>query len=30
MTIFMAGAGIQGGQSIGSSDEVGYKAPIRR
>jgi hypothetical protein len=26
MTIFMAGAGIQGGQSIGSSDEVGYKA----
>ena len=26
MTIFMAGAGIQGGQSIGASDEVGYKA----
>ena len=26
MTIFMAGAGIQGGQSIGTSDEVGYKA----
>ena len=26
MTIFMAGGGIQGGQSIGTSDEVGYKA----
>jgi hypothetical protein len=26
MTIFMAGAGIQGGQQIGTSDEVGYKA----
>ena len=29
MTIFMAGAGIQGGQSIGTSDEVGYKLRIR-
>jgi uncharacterized protein (DUF1501 family) len=26
MTVFMAGAGIQGGQKIGSTDEVGYKA----
>src|SRR5438067_9705676 len=26
MTIWMAGAGIKGGQSIGSSDEWGYKA----
>src|SRR6266511_930271 len=26
MTIFMAGAGIKGGQKIGASDEVGYKA----
>ncbi|MCC6390876.1 MAG: DUF1501 domain-containing protein [Bryobacterales bacterium] len=26
MTIFMAGAGIKGGQAIGSSDEFGYKA----
>ncbi len=26
MTAWMAGAGIQGGQSIGSSDEFGYKA----
>jgi uncharacterized protein (DUF1501 family) len=26
MTIFMAGAGIKGGQSIGTTDEVGYKA----
>ena len=26
MTVFMAGAGIQGGQQIGSSDDVGYKA----
>ena len=26
MTIFMAGAGIKGGQKIGVSDEVGYKA----
>ena len=26
MTIWMAGAGIQGGQVIGSSDEFGYKA----
>ena len=26
MTIFMAGAGIRGGQAIGSTDEVGYKA----
>lgn len=26
MTVFMAGAGIQGGQQIGNSDDVGYKA----
>src|SRR5580700_3021542 len=26
MTVFMAGAGIQGGQSIGATDEVGFKA----
>ena len=26
MTVFLAGAGIQGGQHIGSSDELGYKA----
>ena len=26
MTIFMAGAGIKGGQKIGATDEVGYKA----
>lgn len=26
MTVFMAGAGIQGGQSIGTTDEVGYRA----
>jgi len=26
MTIFMTGAGIQGGQHIGSTDDVGYKA----
>jgi hypothetical protein len=26
MSIFLAGAGIQGGQHIGASDEVGYKA----
>jgi hypothetical protein len=26
MTIFMTGAGIQGGQHIGTSDDVGYKA----
>ena len=26
MTVWMAGAGIKGGQSIGSSDEWGYKA----
>jgi hypothetical protein len=26
MTIFLAGAGIQGGQKIGATDEVGYKA----
>jgi Protein of unknown function (DUF1501) len=26
MTVFMAGAGIQGGQQIGATDEVGYKA----
>jgi hypothetical protein len=26
MTIFMAGAGIKGGQKIGSTDEVGYRA----
>ena len=26
MTVFMTGAGIQGGQQIGSSDDVGYKA----
>ena len=25
MTVWMAGAGIKGGQSIGSSDEFGYK-----
>jgi hypothetical protein len=30
MTIFMAGAGIQGGQQIGASDEVGYKAEEQR
>jgi len=26
LTVFMAGAGIKGGQSIGASDEFGYKA----
>jgi uncharacterized protein (DUF1501 family) len=26
MTVWMAGAGIKGGQSIGTSDEIGYKA----
>jgi hypothetical protein len=26
MTCWMAGAGIKGGQSIGTSDELGYKA----
>ncbi len=26
MTVFMAGAGIRGGQRVGSTDEVGYKA----
>ena len=26
LTVFMAGAGIKGGQSIGASDECGYKA----
>jgi hypothetical protein len=26
MTVFMTGAGIRGGQQIGSSDDVGYKA----
>jgi hypothetical protein len=26
MTVFMAGAGIQGGQKIGATDEVGYRA----
>ena len=26
MTVFMTGAGIQGGQSIGTTDEVGYKS----
>jgi hypothetical protein len=26
MTVWMAGAGIKGGQSIGASDELGYKA----
>lgn len=26
MTVFMTGAGIKGGQKIGSTDEVGYKA----
>ncbi|SVC53256.1 uncharacterized protein METZ01_LOCUS306110, partial [marine metagenome] len=26
MTAWMAGAGIQGGQKIGASDEFGYKA----
>ena len=26
LTVFMTGAGIQGGQQIGSSDDVGYKA----
>jgi uncharacterized protein (DUF1501 family) len=26
MSIFMTGAGIQGGQSIGTTDEVGFKA----
>ena len=30
MTIFMTGAGIQGGQQIGASDEVGYKAEEQR
>jgi len=30
MTVFMAGAGIQGGQQIGTSDEVGYKAEEQR
>ena len=26
MTVFLAGAGIKGGQKIGETDEVGYKA----
>ena len=26
MTVWMTGAGIQGGQSIGVTDDVGYKA----
>jgi hypothetical protein len=26
MTVFMTGAGIQGGQQIGGTDDVGYKA----
>jgi hypothetical protein len=26
MTVFMTGAGIQGGQSIGATDDIGYKA----
>ena len=26
MTVWMAGAGIKGGQAIGASDEFGYKA----
>jgi uncharacterized protein (DUF1501 family) len=26
MTVWMTGAGIQGGQSIGTTDDVGYKA----
>jgi hypothetical protein len=26
MTVWMAGAGIKGGQVVGSSDEFGYKA----
>ena len=30
MTVFMAGAGIQGGQSIGTTDEIGYKAEGQR
>src|SRR5215467_2685262 len=30
MTVFMAGAGIQGGQQIGTSDEVGYQAEEQR
>ncbi|HUQ91396.1 MAG TPA: DUF1501 domain-containing protein [Bryobacteraceae bacterium] len=29
MTIFMAGAGIKGGQAIGASDEFGYKAEVQ-
>jgi len=28
MTIWMAGAGIKGGQTIGASDEFGYKAEV--
>ena len=30
MTVFMAGAGIEGGQHIGSSDDVGYQAEDQR
>jgi Protein of unknown function (DUF1501) len=30
MTVFMAGAGVQGGQSIGTTDDVGYKAEEQR
>src|SRR5215469_15077633 len=30
MTIFLAGAGIQGGQQIGASDDVGYQAEDQR
>lgn len=30
MTIFMAGAGIQGGQHIGATDDVGFKATEQR
>jgi hypothetical protein len=30
MTVFMTGAGIPGGQQIGSSDDVGYKAEDQR
>ncbi len=30
MTVFMTGAGIQGGQQIGTTDDVGYKAEEQR
>jgi hypothetical protein len=29
MTVWMAGAGIEGGQVVGASDEFGYKAEVQ-